>query len=748
MRTSKKLLSVLLAVLMCMSCFGLCLNAAAVNELSSIALACPAPEAGGAFPTVSDVECAPVLQVKSIIIYEVQGNTSVKATAPFENGKTYEINFSMATRTASYNFYRDLTASVNGEACTAVYLTRTTANVVWTVTVGTSQPEVINSVEGLIEDPQLLIGGTAYKMISSVDNNKYKPRCDSTLVGNNFWMMFCTRGTILVRGTDGSLSEVEKTALCEAGKTYYYSFRVEPEAGYALSEDLTVSFVNEVTLAPMPVTLSNLSASGVDVLVELPAPVAPVAAGDPRLPIDHELPYEVIDGLFVGSYPEGNCRWTFDPATGEMIFYATGENATVPPAAEAFDLRAPYDFRFDVRSVYVDEGIRYIGDGAFNYMLGLRKLTLPSTLESVVLYDADYDIHGLPNFPSLKSLETLVSKSNAALNLTLWGTKGPTSTFMSYGPVNDVNDKRALMDIRCAYYNTLFGYLADMDFDCDDPVAMLQSMVDAVNQKYGAHLPAVTSEEVIEGLLNDYINGNTDMGAMDVTVCPAYFRLICPPESAALAEWQLLKEHMAKDLQEGYNERVNDPNNNPNAPGTPTVTDPEVLAERRLEFTTLWEPYHDPAVVNALYDNAVEDISTYTETLPSTYMDRRAANLTVTANASAGGTASGSGKFFPNETATLTATPNSGYHFTGWYEGSAKVSGSAAYTFTVTKDVTLTAKFEKDADPGNNGGNNNPQPQQPANRCHWCGKDHSGNFFQKIIGWFHNIFAKIFGNRY
>lgn len=121
---------------------------------------------------------------------------------------------------------------------------------------------------------------------------------------------------------------------------------------------------------------------------------------------------------------------------------------------------------------------------------------------------------------------------------------------------------------------------------------------------------------------------------------------------------------------------------------------------------------------------------------------------TVTVNASAGGKASGGGTFDEGATATLTATPNSGYHFTGWYEGSTKVSDKTPYSFTVTKDVTLTAQFEKDADPGNNGGNNNPQPQPSANRCHWCGKDHSGNFFQKIIGFFHNIFAKIFGNKY
>ena len=33
------------------------------------------------------------------------------------------------------------------------------------------------------------------------------------------------------------------------------------------------------------------------------------------------------------------------------------------------------------------------------------------------------------------------------------------------------------------------------------------------------------------------------------------------------------------------------------------------------------------------------------------------------------------------------------------------------------------------------------------NMCHWCGRVHEG-FFQKIIGFFHNILAKFFGNKY
>ena len=42
---------------------------------------------------------------------------------------------------------------------------------------------------------------------------------------------------------------------------------------------------------------------------------------------------------------------------------------------------------------------------------------------------------------------------------------------------------------------------------------------------------------------------------------------------------------------------------------------------------------------------------------------------------------------------TLTATANSGYAFDGWYEGQTKVSSDNEYTFAVTKDIDLVAKF-------------------------------------------------------
>ena len=59
------------------------------------------------------------------------------------------------------------------------------------------------------------------------------------------------------------------------------------------------------------------------------------------------------------------------------------------------------------------------------------------------------------------------------------------------------------------------------------------------------------------------------------------------------------------------------------------------------------------------------------------------------------GTVSGGGTYEEGATATVTATPKSGYKFTKWSNGST----ANPYTFTVTSDVSLTAYFEQSSTP-------------------------------------------------
>jgi hypothetical protein len=67
--------------------------------------------------------------------------------------------------------------------------------------------------------------------------------------------------------------------------------------------------------------------------------------------------------------------------------------------------------------------------------------------------------------------------------------------------------------------------------------------------------------------------------------------------------------------------------------------------------------------------------------------------VTVTAEPKEGGEVMGADTYDCGEEATVVATPAECYDFDGWFVGEELVSEDAEYTFTVTEDVNLVAKF-------------------------------------------------------
>lgn len=79
---------------------------------------------------------------------------------------------------------------------------------------------------------------------------------------------------------------------------------------------------------------------------------------------------------------------------------------------------------------------------------------------------------------------------------------------------------------------------------------------------------------------------------------------------------------------------------------------------------------------------------------PRTFKAEFARKYTITVSSpTAGGTVSGGGTYRSGKPCTLTATPNAGYTFDGWYEGSTKLSSNTSYSFTVSSNRTITGKF-------------------------------------------------------
>ena len=93
--------------------------------------------------------------------------------------------------------------------------------------------------------------------------------------------------------------------------------------------------------------------------------------------------------------------------------------------------------------------------------------------------------------------------------------------------------------------------------------------------------------------------------------------------------------------------------------------------------------HHDSYDANYLL---VDDIQIATSAMPEQY------TITAQSNNSSWGTVSGGGTYYSGTTATLTATPNSGYHFLYWNDGLT----TNPRTVTVTGDATYTAYFEQD----------------------------------------------------
>ena len=76
------------------------------------------------------------------------------------------------------------------------------------------------------------------------------------------------------------------------------------------------------------------------------------------------------------------------------------------------------------------------------------------------------------------------------------------------------------------------------------------------------------------------------------------------------------------------------------------------------------------------------------------YFEKIGFTVTPTSADTSQGTVSGGGTVEEGKTTTITATPASGYAFVNWTDNNgAVVSTSASYTFTPTKDITLTANF-------------------------------------------------------
>ena len=114
----------------------------------------------------------------------------------------------------------------------------------------------------------------------------------------------------------------------------------------------------------------------------------------------------------------------------------------------------------------------------------------------------------------------------------------------------------------------------------------------------------------------------------------------------------------------------------------------------RVRFNQSTNP--SPCLSDGTPDRSISifDISEAGNTISFTYGYK----IEVSSNIIPGGTVTGGGLFAYNSTCTVTATPNLGYAFHGWYKSvlgvpTIKVSDDPCFTFAVSENRNLIAKF-------------------------------------------------------
>lgn len=98
-----------------------------------------------------------------------------------------------------------------------------------------------------------------------------------------------------------------------------------------------------------------------------------------------------------------------------------------------------------------------------------------------------------------------------------------------------------------------------------------------------------------------------------------------------------------------------------------------------------WLTPDDDVVHENPYSFTVEGDATYESYFLSKYH--------VEVESAGNGTVSGSGYYEPTESCTITATPNTEYHFVNWTVSGLELTTSNPYTFIPTGDITITANF-------------------------------------------------------
>ena len=353
----------------------------------------------------------------------------------------------------------------------------------------------------------------------------------------------------------------------------------------------------------------------------------------------------------------------------------------------------------ELTSIGISTSVTSLGESTFYGCTNLASIDIPSSVTSV----GNYVFYGCTNLVSINIPNSVTSIGNYAFascaglvsmlipnSVTSIG----TSAFLRCTDLASINISNSVTSIEGATFsgctslvsmdipNSVTAIGEDVFYGCSSLKSInIPNTVTSIGNRAFYGCASLTAIELPNTMthLGDYIlrdcvslisivipNSVTSIGRAALYGCTGLTSIVIP-RSVATIETYFLKDCIG--LTDIYSKRI-----------IPAMADNGAF--EGLGECTLHVPYkatgrYREVAEWSAFSNIVEDLPL----------------ISVTKSIEYAGNISGEGSYMPEDKAELTAVPNAGYAFSGWYEDGTLITNAETYTFTVTDNHDFTALF-------------------------------------------------------